>query len=70
MLDRHLLVHGGAHRGNGGGRSWLEKLPRPTISAGSNQQDFKFFIEQWNRYKRASGDDNADKLRKHVNNSL
>jgi hypothetical protein len=54
---------GAAHRGDGGGRSRLEKLPRPTISAGSNQQDYKFFIEQWNRYKRSSGEADADKLR-------
>jgi hypothetical protein len=37
---------GGDHHGDGGGRSRLEKLPRPTISAGSNQQNHKFFIEQ------------------------
>ena len=59
-LDRHLLGHGqqipGGGHGEGGGRSRLEKLPRPTISAGCNQQDFKFFREQWTRYKRASGE--------------
>jgi hypothetical protein len=54
---------GAAHRVDGGGRSRLEKLTRPTISAGSNQQDYKFFIEQWNRYKRASGEVNDTKLR-------
>jgi hypothetical protein len=76
-------VGGGAPRGgDGGGRSRLEKLPRPTISAGSNQQDYKFFIEQWNRYKRFLGEADADKLRdqlmycpddalrKHVSKSL
>ena len=85
-LDRHLLGHGlhvpGNVQGDGGNRSRLEKLPRPSISTGCNQQDFKFFREQWTRYKRASGETDEAKLRdqlmycpdealrKHVSRSL
>ena len=61
VLDRHLLVvHGQQVQGNGGGQrreesdsggalkpKW-EKIPRPTISTGCSQQDFKYFLEQWN----------------------
>ena len=85
-LDRHLLGHGlqipGGGNSDGGNRSRLEKLPRPSISAGCNQQDFQFFREQWTRYKRASGESDEAKLRdqlmycpdealrKHVSRSL
>ena len=65
-LDRHLLGHGlqipGGGNSDGGNRSRLEKLPRPSISAGCNQQDFQFFREQWTRYKRASGESDEAKL--------
>jgi hypothetical protein len=54
---------GGDHRGDGGGRNRPERLTRPTISAGSNQHDFKLFIEQWNQYKEFSGETDADILR-------
>ena len=97
VLDRHLLVvHGQQVQGNGGGQrreesdsggalkpKW-EKIPRPTISTGCSQQDFKYFLEQWNRYTRGSIDAGADTdrhrdqlmycpdeaLRKHVSRSL
>ena len=73
VLDRHLLVvHGQQLQGNGGGQrreesdsggalkpKW-EKIPRPTISTGCSQQDFKYFVEQWNRYTRGSIDAGAD----------
>ena len=95
VLDRHLLVvHGqqvhqagrgeGAHGldGDGGGKLKQEKIPRPTISSGISQQDFKFFHGEWNRYKRSSGIKDAtiirdqlmycpdESLRKHVCRSL
>ena len=74
MLDRHLLVvhgqqvhqvgGGGQHRDEGGGggviKSKWEKIPRPTISTGCTQQDFNYFLEQWKRYKRGSGDGDSD----------
>jgi hypothetical protein len=57
---------GGAHRGDGGVRSRQERLTRPTISAGSNQHDFKLFIEQWNQYKEFSGETDADLIRNQL----
>ena len=96
VLDRHLLiVHGhqvqqagrgggdhGVGNDGGGGKSKQEKIPRPTISSGISQQDFKFFRGEWTRYKRCSGIKDADiirdqlmycpdeSLRKHVCRSL
>ena len=88
MLDRHRqdLHQAGGHapapRVDGGARSRYEKLHRPTISAGTTLKDFKFFLEEWVRYKRASGDDDVvrtrdqllnctdEALRKHVSSTL
>ena len=65
-------------------KSKWEKIPRPTISTGCSQQDFNYFLEQWKRYKRGSGDGESDTsrlrdqlmycpdeaLRRHVSRSL
>ena len=84
-LHRQDIHQAGGHAaagGAGGGRSRYEKLHRPTISAGTTLKDFKFFLEEWNRYKRASGDDDVvrtrdqllnctdEALRKHVSSTL
>ena len=54
LLDRHLLSHGvqcGRGGGAGGGvKTQLAKIPRPEISGGSSQEDFRQFKCQWNQY--------------------
>ena len=55
VLDRHLLSHGvhGARGGGHGGdtkKIHMEKIPRPQISGGSNQEDFRQFKIQWDQY--------------------
>ena len=64
MLDRHLLshaVHGAGGGGHGGGlgngvKIHMEKIPRPQLSGGSNQEDFRQFKIQWDQYVRASNE--------------
>ena len=69
MLDRHRAdVHGvqGDRDGGGAGggaKIQLSKIPRPDISGGSSQEDFKYFLRQWNQYVRASNETNDTKLR-------
>ena len=87
MLDRHLLSHGMqvASLGSSDGasnKSRFEKLHRPSLSAGTTMKDFKFFLQEWERYKRASGDTDVvrirdqllnctdEKLRKHLSSTL
>ena len=62
MLDLHLLSHGlqitSAPTNDGaGGKSRFEKLHRPSLSSGTTMKDFKFFLQEWERYKCAAGDD-------------
>jgi hypothetical protein len=54
---------GGAARDGGGGKILLAKKPRPEISGGSSQEDFKFFKRTWNQYVRASNEVDEVKLR-------
>ena len=68
MMDTHTAqVHpvgdGGAARDGGGGKILLAKKPRPEISGGSSQEDFKFFKRTWNQYVRASNEVDEVKLR-------
>ena len=87
MLDRHLLSHGmqvaSLSSGDGASnKSRFQKLHRPSLSAGTTMKDFKFFLQEWERYKRASGDTDVvrirdqllnctdEKLRKHLSSTL
>ena len=69
MLDRHRAdVHGvqgdrDSGGAGGGAKIQLSKIPRPDISGGSSQEDFKYFLRQWNQYVRASNETNDTKLR-------
>ena len=54
---------GGAACDGGGGKILLAKKPRPEISGGSSQEDFKFFKRTWNQYVRASNEVDEVKLR-------
>ena len=68
VLDRHLLSHG-IHAGGGGGpgggvkKIHMEKIPRPALSGGSSQEDFRQFKQQWDRYVRASNETDEVRLR-------
>ena len=72
MLDRHLLGHGlqlsASLDENQGSKSRFEKLHRPTLSSGTSMKDFKFFLQEWGRYKRASGDRDLTKIRDQLLN--
>ena len=40
--------------GGGANKARLGKIPRPDISGGCSQEDFKFFTRKWNQYVRTS----------------
>jgi hypothetical protein len=61
--DAHPGEGGGAARDGGGGKILLAKIPRPEISGGSSQEDFKYFKRTWNQYVRASNEVDEVKLR-------
>ena len=68
MLDRHRADAHGVQAPRDGGaaggvRTHLSKIPRPEISGGSSQEDFRQFKVKWNQYVRASNVTDADKLR-------
>ena len=73
MLDRHLLSHGlqvssASNSDGSGGKSRFEKLHRPSLSSGTTMKDFKFFLQEWARYKRAAGDDDLSRVRDQLLN--
>ena len=41
----------------------MEKIPRPQLSGGSTQEDFRQFKIQWNKYVRASNETDDVRLR-------
>ncbi len=69
ILDRHRAdahgVHpaGGAGPGGGVKKIHMEKIPRPELSGGSSQEDFRQFKQQWDRYVRASNETDEVRLR-------
>merc|ERR1711940_503157 len=69
MLNIHIrLAHnvppgGGGGPGGGAKKIHMEKIPRPTLSGGSSQEDFKQFKQQWDRYIRASNETDAVRIR-------
>ena len=58
-------AHGQQVVGAGGGANkvQLSKIPRPTVSGGCSQEDFKFFNRKWNQYVRSSNETDGTKLK-------
>lgn len=56
--NQHVV--GGAGSAN---KIQLSKIPRPTVSGGCSQEDFKFFMRKWNQYVRASNETDDTKLK-------
>ena len=56
-------AHGQRGAGAGGGASkiQLSKIPRPEISGGCSQEDFKFFTRKWAQYVRSSNETDPTK---------
>ena len=68
VLELHLVNHGvqgagGGGPGNGVKKIHMEKIPRPQLSGGSTQEDFRQFKIQWDQYVRASNETNDVRLR-------
>jgi hypothetical protein len=63
-------VHGQREAGAGGGASkvQLSKIPRPEISGGCSQEDFKFFTRKWAQYVRSSNEKDQTKLKDQLTN--
>ena len=49
--------------GKGANKVQLSKIPRPTVSGGCSQEDFKFFTRKWNQYVRSSNETDGTKLK-------
>ena len=69
MLNIHRADAHGVQAGGGGGagggviKTHLSKIPRPEISGGSSQEDFRQFKVKWGQYVRASNETDDVKLR-------
>ena len=69
VLDRHVLLRHGVHCTGGGEpgggikKVHMQKIPRPEISGGSSQEDFRQFKVQCYQYVRASNETDEVKLR-------
>jgi hypothetical protein len=63
-------AHGqrGAGAGGGGSKVQLSKIPRPEISGGCSQEDFKFFSRKWDQYVRSSNEKDEHKLKDQLTN--
>jgi hypothetical protein len=46
----------------------LSKIPRPAISGGCSQEDFKFFTRKWDQYVRSSNEEDGEKLKDQLTN--
>ena len=64
-MDAHHTPAGAA---GGDNKIQLSKIPRPDISGGCSQEDFKFFKKKWAQYVRASNETDPDKLRDQLTN--
>jgi hypothetical protein len=49
-------------------RSNFSKIPRPEISGGSSQEDFKFFTRKWAQYVKSSNEKDEHKLKDQLTN--
>jgi hypothetical protein len=69
-LNQHRMDVHGQPAGAAGGASkiQLSKIPRPDISGGCSQEDFKFFKKKWDQYVRASNETDPTKLRDQLTN--
>ena len=69
VLELHRTdSHGAGGGGHGGGlgngvKIHMEKIPRPQLSGGSTQEDFRQFKIQWDQYVRASNETDDVMLR-------
>ena len=63
-------AHGqrGAAAGGGAEKVQLSKIPRPEISGGCSQEDFKFFTRKWDQYVRSSNEKDDNKLKDQLTN--
>ena len=62
-------VHGQpAGAGIGANKVQLSKIPRPEISGGCSQEDFKFFTRKWAQYVRSSNEKDQTKLKDQLTN--
>jgi hypothetical protein len=63
-------IHGqrGAVARGGAERVQLSKIPRPEISEGCSQENFKFFTRKWAQYVRASNEKDEHKLKDQLTN--
>ena len=63
-------VHGqrGVAAGGGADKVQLSKIPRPEISGGCSQEDFKFFTRKWDQYVRSSNEKDGTKLKDQLTN--
>ena len=64
--DAHGQREAGA--GGGGSKIQLSKIPRPEISGGCSQEDFKFFTRKWAQYVRSSNEKDKTKLKDQLTN--
>ena len=69
LLNMHRVDAHGVQAGGGGGagggvvKTHLSKIPRPEISGGSSQEDFRQFKVKWGQYVRSSNETDDVKLR-------
>ena len=69
VLELHAKLSHGVHDAGGGGPGGgtkkinMEKIPRPQLSGGSSQEDFRQFKIQWDQYVRASNETDDVRLR-------
>ena len=69
-LNQHREDVHGQPAGAAGGASkvQLSKIPRPEISGGCSQEDFKFFTRKWAQYVRSSNETDPTKLKDQLTN--
>ena len=69
VLELHDKQSHGVHGAEGGGTDGgvkkirMEKIPRPQLSGGSSQEDFRQFKVHWDQYVRASNENEEVMLR-------
>jgi hypothetical protein len=63
-------AHGqrGAAAGGGAEKVQLSRIPRPEISGGCSQEDFKFFTRKWDQYVSSSNEKDSNKLKDQLTN--
>ena len=71
----YLKLHIGSAHGRqligargGANKARLARIPRPEISGGCSQEDFKFFTRKWNQYVRSSNETEDTLLKDELTN--